>query len=278
MEHGMARMVVVYRPPEDVEAFSRHYFETHVPLVRELPGLRKYEVSQGPVACSADTPDAFMIATLHFDDMAALRHALASEAGQACGADRPKFAPDTSRFQMFFFESKDLAPPSTAGAAAPEFVRAAAHKAAEIPASAGEVWELLTDWAGMKRWWLPAERGGLAGPTLVRCDLVGERHATPRTRHMVLDNGFVVEERLFHQDDDARRLYYSKTEPPGSPVSNYIATAYVDDSGGGRCTLHISSSFDVRSPAVPEAAIARFEAIYQSMFRGFQNYFSPTKA
>jgi uncharacterized protein (TIGR02118 family) len=109
MEHGMARMVVVYRRPEDVEAFSRHYFETHVPLAKKLPGLRKYEVSQGPVACSADTPDATMIATLHFDDMAALRNALASEEGRACGADRPKFAPDTSRFQMFFFDSKDLA-------------------------------------------------------------------------------------------------------------------------------------------------------------------------
>ena len=128
------------------------------------------------------------------------------------------------------------------------------------------------------RWWLPANQGGLAGPRLVRCDPVGERHATPRTRLMVLDSGFVVEERLFHQDDEARRLYYSKTEPPGSPVSGYIATAYVDDSGRDRCTLHISSSFDVRFPAVPEAAIARFDAIYQSMFRGFQNYFSPTKA
>jgi uncharacterized protein (TIGR02118 family) len=36
-ESEMARMVVVYQTPEDVDAFSRHYFETHAPLARKLP-------------------------------------------------------------------------------------------------------------------------------------------------------------------------------------------------------------------------------------------------
>jgi uncharacterized protein (TIGR02118 family) len=94
----MARMVVVYRAPEDAEAFSRHYFETHVPLAKRLPELRKYEVSHGPIACPADSFDAYMIATLHFDDMAALRTALASEEGQACGADRWKIAENRFRY------------------------------------------------------------------------------------------------------------------------------------------------------------------------------------
>jgi uncharacterized protein (TIGR02118 family) len=276
-ESGMARMVVVYREPEDAEAFRRHYFETHAPLVEKLPGLRGYDVSRGPIAGPAGPSDAFLIATLHFDDMPSLRGALASEQGQACGADRRKFAPDASKFQMFFFESQDLLPSSSKGAATPNFIRAEAHKSAEIPASAGEVWDLLTDWAGMLRWWLKAEQGGLAGPTLVKCDLIGQPGAVPRTRRMTLDNGIVVEERLFQQDDEARRLYYSKTEPPGSPVSGYIATAYVDDIQADRCRLHIASSFDVQSPADPEAAVIRFETIYQAMFGGFQNYFSEAK-
>ncbi len=38
----MARMVVIYKTPKDVAAFTRHYFETHVPLAKKLPGLRKY--------------------------------------------------------------------------------------------------------------------------------------------------------------------------------------------------------------------------------------------
>jgi hypothetical protein len=112
---------------------------------------------------------------------------------------------------------------------------------------------------------------------LVKCDLVGEHGAVPRTRRMTLDNGLVVEEQIFHQDDNSRRIYYSKTEPPGSPISGYIATTYVEDLQGGKCTLHISSSFDVQSPAEPEAATARFAIIYEAIFRGFQNYFSRTK-
>jgi hypothetical protein len=175
------------------------------------------------------------------------------------------------------FENKDLVLSSPEGSVTPRFSRAKVHKSAEIHASAGEVWDLLTDWTGMLRWWLTAEHGGLPGPTLVRRDLVGQHGLVPRTRRMILDSGVVVEEQIFHQDDNSRRLYYSKTGPPGSPVSGYIATAYVDDVEENRCTLRISSSFDVQSPASPEAAVTRFEMIYQSIFRGFQNYSSGTK-
>ena len=31
-------------------AFDKHYFEAHVPIAKKIPGLRKYEVSRGPVA------------------------------------------------------------------------------------------------------------------------------------------------------------------------------------------------------------------------------------
>ena len=34
----MARMVVIYRTPKNVEAFDRHYFEIHVPLAKKIPG------------------------------------------------------------------------------------------------------------------------------------------------------------------------------------------------------------------------------------------------
>ena len=35
----MARMVVIYKTPKDVAAFVRHYFETHIPLAKKLPGI-----------------------------------------------------------------------------------------------------------------------------------------------------------------------------------------------------------------------------------------------
>src|SRR5690349_15835199 len=104
----MARMVVVYKMPRDVASFERHYFSKHIPLAKTLPGLRKYEVSHGPIMSPFGPSDAYLIATLYFDDMAALRDAFASEAGQTCAADRREFAPDPSTFQTFLFDHKEV--------------------------------------------------------------------------------------------------------------------------------------------------------------------------
>jgi uncharacterized protein (TIGR02118 family) len=104
----MARMVVIYKTPADVAAFDKHYFGIHVPLAKKLPGLRKYEVSRGPIATPAGASGIHLIATLHFDDLAAIKKAFASPEGQAAGADRRIFAPDDSRLQMLLFENRDL--------------------------------------------------------------------------------------------------------------------------------------------------------------------------
>jgi uncharacterized protein (TIGR02118 family) len=104
----MAQMVVIYRTPKDVEAFDRHYFEIHVPLAKKIPGLRKYEVSDGPIATAVGAPDVHRIGTLYFDDMAAIQNAFASPEGQAAGADRRHFAPDDSHVQMFLFDNREV--------------------------------------------------------------------------------------------------------------------------------------------------------------------------
>ena len=104
----MAHMVVVYRKPEDIEAFERHHFSKHIPLAKALPGLRKYEVSYGPIMSPFGASDAYLISTLYFDDMAAIREVFASEAGQACAADRRELAPDPATFQTFLFDSKEV--------------------------------------------------------------------------------------------------------------------------------------------------------------------------
>jgi uncharacterized protein (TIGR02118 family) len=104
----MARMVVIYQTPRDVEAFDRHYFEIHVPLAKKIPGLRKYEVSDGPIATPAGTSNVHLIGTLHFDDLAAIKMAFASAEGQAAGADRRRFAPDDSDVQMFIFDNREV--------------------------------------------------------------------------------------------------------------------------------------------------------------------------
>lgn len=104
---SMALMLVVYRTPANPEAFDRHYFEVHLPLAKKLPGLKKYEVSKGPILPIAGAKDPYIIGILHFESLAAIREAFASEIGQACAADRKLYAPNDEDLQTFLFETHE---------------------------------------------------------------------------------------------------------------------------------------------------------------------------
>ena len=104
----MARMVVIYRTPKNVEAFDRHYFEIRVPLAKKLPGLRKYEVSDGRSERRWEPPMFIGSERCIFDDLAAIEKAFASAEGQAAGADCRLFAPDDSGVQMFLFDNREV--------------------------------------------------------------------------------------------------------------------------------------------------------------------------
>ena len=49
----MARLLVMYKNPQNAGAFDRYYPEKHVPIAKKIPGLRKYEISRGAVASPA---------------------------------------------------------------------------------------------------------------------------------------------------------------------------------------------------------------------------------
>jgi uncharacterized protein YndB with AHSA1/START domain len=148
------------------------------------------------------------------------------------------------------------------------------HESVEISASADEVWELISDCAGMLRWWLSADDGGRQGPTLIACTLVGEPEGVPRKRRMQLDNGAIVEEEIFYQNNETRRIHYTKADD--QDIKSYVASTYVDERGPTTWTVHVSSSFDAVSPLNPASAAARFKAVYTAMFNGYQHYFAGT--
>ena len=102
----MARLVVIYKTPKDAAAFDKYYFGTHVPLAKKITGLRKFEVSQGPIATPGAPSDFHLVATLHFDDMAAIQNAFASAEGQAAAADVQTFT--TDRPYMLLFDSREV--------------------------------------------------------------------------------------------------------------------------------------------------------------------------
>src|ERR1035441_7997960 len=102
----MAQVVVLYKTPKDPAAFDKYYADTHIPLAKKLPGLRKYQVSQGPVATPAGPSGLHLIAILTFDSMAAVQNAFGSAEGQATAADVPKFA--SGGADIMFFDTKDV--------------------------------------------------------------------------------------------------------------------------------------------------------------------------
>jgi uncharacterized protein (TIGR02118 family) len=104
----MAKMVVIYRMPADPTAFDEHYFNVHIPMAKLLPGLRRYEISRRPIATPAGDPEPYLIGTLYFDDLAAIRQAFATEAGRACAADRRRLAPSDDDVQMYLFDTTDV--------------------------------------------------------------------------------------------------------------------------------------------------------------------------
>ena len=101
----MAEVVVHYKTPKDPAAFDKYYAETHIPLAKKLPGLRKYQVSKGTVATPAGPSGVYLVAILTFDNMAAIQSAFGSAEGKATAADVPKFA--SGGADLMFFDTKD---------------------------------------------------------------------------------------------------------------------------------------------------------------------------
>lgn len=88
----MAKLYAIYQQPADPAAFDSHYYDTHVPLAKKIPGLRSYEVTRGDVMGMAGKHATYLIATLAFDSMAAIATAMGSPEGQAAAADLANFA------------------------------------------------------------------------------------------------------------------------------------------------------------------------------------------
>ncbi|MEO6188967.1 MAG: EthD family reductase [Ginsengibacter sp.] len=104
----MARMIAIYKPPKDKEAFLKHYYQIHVPMAKKLPGLRKYDVSKSPVISTSGDSETWLIGTLHFDSLDAIKAAFATSEGQACAADRKLLAPDDDQIQIYLFDTEEV--------------------------------------------------------------------------------------------------------------------------------------------------------------------------
>jgi uncharacterized protein (TIGR02118 family) len=89
----MTKLIALYRKPADAAAFDSHYRDTHTPLVRKYPGLRKLEITRITGAPIGETKFHLM-AEMYFDNKAAMDAALVSPEGKAVARDLMSFAAD----------------------------------------------------------------------------------------------------------------------------------------------------------------------------------------
>jgi uncharacterized protein (TIGR02118 family) len=85
------KLVALFKRPQDVEDFDRHYTETHAPLMAKVPGLERMEVTRNLQAFRGE-PEYYLIAEMYFRDRASFDAAMASEENRAAGKDLMSFA------------------------------------------------------------------------------------------------------------------------------------------------------------------------------------------
>ncbi len=92
----MARFVVMYDTPSNIDAFERHYNDFHIPLAKQYPGLLRYTRSHEPAAVIGEP--CYMVVMLDWANMAALEAAHGSEIGQRTAEDA---AANLARYATF---------------------------------------------------------------------------------------------------------------------------------------------------------------------------------
>ncbi len=102
----MARLIALYRHPANPAAFDEYYAKSHIPLAKTIPGLRKYEISRGPVGGPEGASPYHLVATLHFDSLADIHAGLESREGKATAADLGNFA--DGGVELCFFDTEEV--------------------------------------------------------------------------------------------------------------------------------------------------------------------------
>lgn len=74
-----ARLIVLYPPPLDAEAFERDYFGSHMPLMRRLVGPEIVLTTHRVRNSTGARQDIYRVAEIEFASMDALRTYVASD-------------------------------------------------------------------------------------------------------------------------------------------------------------------------------------------------------
>jgi uncharacterized protein (TIGR02118 family) len=101
----VAQLIALYKTPKDAKAFDAYYFSTHVPLAKKIPGLHKYEVSDGGVGGPGGGA-YHLVALLSFNSAADIGAGLGTPEGQAAAGDLGNFA--DGGVELLVFDTKTV--------------------------------------------------------------------------------------------------------------------------------------------------------------------------
>lgn len=93
--------------PTDINSFERHYREVHIPLAKQLPGLRRYTLSRNMILRRGSKP-YYLVAELDWENIEALQDAFASPAGQAVSQDVSNLEKFSPGVRSMVYELEDV--------------------------------------------------------------------------------------------------------------------------------------------------------------------------
>ena len=104
----MVRLTVLYGHPTDPEAFDRYYRDFHIPIAKQMKGLKGWTIGKGQSATAGEASPYYMIVGLYAETRDEMEAILASPEGQAAVADVPNFA--TGGVKFMYDEEEVLIP------------------------------------------------------------------------------------------------------------------------------------------------------------------------
>jgi uncharacterized protein (TIGR02118 family) len=87
----MMKLIVLYGPPADPDAFEEYYENTHLPIAAKIPDVQRFEAGK-IISVDGSLAPYYRVAELWFEGPEQLQDSLASPEGQAATEDIPNFA------------------------------------------------------------------------------------------------------------------------------------------------------------------------------------------
>ncbi len=99
-----ARIIILFGKPTDPKSFDESYWKDHVPLAKQMPGVKRYTVNK-VVGAPRGEPSYYQVVEVEFETMDALKKALESPAARESGKHASKLA--TGGITFLYAEPKE---------------------------------------------------------------------------------------------------------------------------------------------------------------------------